>query len=264
MVKDLIYDVGMYDGSDTAYYLHRGYRVVAIEANPQLVDAARLRFVESLNSGQLHLLNIAIHQTPGLDLPFWISEMATCSSFSEGVATKYGSATATTVRTESFSRVLAAHGVPRYLKIDIETLDDACIAALDRRDLPQYVSIEAQPDGPETSLVELSRLGYRKFKIIEQGEFRPLVRYRISRKHRLAYLLPRLRDRLFSPMRPLPADWNFTLHSSGPLPWETSGHWQSLSELQKDWKRWLPLIDDPIANPKAAYQPWWDFHASLS
>lgn len=89
------------------------------------------------------------------------------------------------------------------------------------------------------------------------------MRYRISRKHPLAYLLPRLRDRLFSPIRPLPADWDFTLHSSGPLPWETSGHWQSLSELQKDWKRWLPLIDDPTANPEAAYQPWWDFHASL-
>lgn len=122
VTEDLIYDVGMYDGSDTACYLHRGYRVVAIEANPQLVDAAQLRFADALDSGRLHLLNLAIHETPGLDLPFWISEMTTCSSFSEGVATKYASATATTVRTESFDRVLAAHGVPRYLKIDIETL----------------------------------------------------------------------------------------------------------------------------------------------
>jgi FkbM family methyltransferase len=263
VIEDLIYDVGMYDGSDTAYYLHRGYRVVDIEANPRLVDAARLRFAEAVDSGRLHLLNVAIHETPGLDLRFWISEAATCSSFSEGVATKYGRATPTAVRTESFSRVLATHGVPKYLKIDIETLDDACIAALDRRDLPQYVSIEAQPDGPETSLVELRRLGYKRFKIIEQGEFQPLVRYRITRKHPFAYLLPRLRDRLFSAVRPLPADWSFTLDSSGPLPWETSGRWQSLGELQKDWRRWLPLMDDPIANPERSYRPWWDFHASL-
>ncbi len=30
MIPDLIYDVGMHDGEDTAYYLARGYRVVAI------------------------------------------------------------------------------------------------------------------------------------------------------------------------------------------------------------------------------------------
>ena len=37
MEKNLIYDVGMSNGDDTAYYLHRGFRVVAIEANPLLV-----------------------------------------------------------------------------------------------------------------------------------------------------------------------------------------------------------------------------------
>ena len=29
---DLIYDVGMNNGDDTAYYLHKGFRVVAVEA----------------------------------------------------------------------------------------------------------------------------------------------------------------------------------------------------------------------------------------
>lgn len=33
----LVIDVGMHNGDDTAYYLHRGYRVVAIEANPAWV-----------------------------------------------------------------------------------------------------------------------------------------------------------------------------------------------------------------------------------
>jgi hypothetical protein len=28
---ELIYDVGLFDGADTAYYLYRGYRVVAID-----------------------------------------------------------------------------------------------------------------------------------------------------------------------------------------------------------------------------------------
>ena len=34
----LIFDIGMYDGSDTRYYLNEGFRVLAIEANPVLVN----------------------------------------------------------------------------------------------------------------------------------------------------------------------------------------------------------------------------------
>ena len=34
MIPKLVYDVGMNNGDDTAYYLRMGYRVVAFEANP--------------------------------------------------------------------------------------------------------------------------------------------------------------------------------------------------------------------------------------
>src|SRR5690348_14857053 len=40
----LIYDVGLCDGDDTAFYLAKGFRVVAVEANPALVAAAKQRF----------------------------------------------------------------------------------------------------------------------------------------------------------------------------------------------------------------------------
>jgi len=42
--QDLIYDVGMNNGDDTAYYLRRGFRVVAIEANTCLAKCAAERF----------------------------------------------------------------------------------------------------------------------------------------------------------------------------------------------------------------------------
>jgi 16S rRNA A1518/A1519 N6-dimethyltransferase RsmA/KsgA/DIM1 with predicted DNA glycosylase/AP lyase activity len=42
--QDLIYDVGMNNGDDTAYYLRRGFRVVAIEADTRLVRCAAERF----------------------------------------------------------------------------------------------------------------------------------------------------------------------------------------------------------------------------
>ncbi|TIL80880.1 MAG: FkbM family methyltransferase, partial [Mesorhizobium sp.] len=48
MQADLVYDVGMNNGDDTAYYLHRGFRVVAIEADPDLCNGAVSRFGKEL------------------------------------------------------------------------------------------------------------------------------------------------------------------------------------------------------------------------
>ena len=40
----LVYDVGVHRGDDTAYYLHKGYRVVGVEADPAMADHLRDRF----------------------------------------------------------------------------------------------------------------------------------------------------------------------------------------------------------------------------
>ena len=39
-LKKLIYDIGMFDGADTRYYLNKGYKVLAVEANPIVVKRA--------------------------------------------------------------------------------------------------------------------------------------------------------------------------------------------------------------------------------
>jgi FkbM family methyltransferase len=73
--QDLIYDVGMNNGEDTAYYLRRGFRVVAIEADTRLAKCAAERFRAQISSGQLRILNIGIAAEEG-ELPFWICETA--------------------------------------------------------------------------------------------------------------------------------------------------------------------------------------------
>jgi hypothetical protein len=57
MVPDLIYDIGMHNGNDTAYYLFRGFRVVGVEANPLLVEQVRERFAAEIASNRLTVLN---------------------------------------------------------------------------------------------------------------------------------------------------------------------------------------------------------------
>src|SRR5689334_14492700 len=70
MIKDLIMDVGAYDGTDTAYYLSLGYRVVAIEADPIRVEALRARFRAEIESGRLSVINTGVADSVGV-LPFY-------------------------------------------------------------------------------------------------------------------------------------------------------------------------------------------------
>ena len=69
----LIYDVGMHNGDDTAYYLWRGFRVVAIEPNPELVATAANRFRREIEAGYLKILNVGIAAEEG-ELPFWVCQ----------------------------------------------------------------------------------------------------------------------------------------------------------------------------------------------
>jgi FkbM family methyltransferase len=73
MNPKLIYDVGMHNGDDTAYYLRRGFRVVAIEPNPTLVATASERFCREIEAGELKILNVGVAAEDG-ELPFWVCE----------------------------------------------------------------------------------------------------------------------------------------------------------------------------------------------
>jgi hypothetical protein len=41
MRENLIFDIGMHVGEDTRYYLNTGFDVIAIEANPFLVEKSK-------------------------------------------------------------------------------------------------------------------------------------------------------------------------------------------------------------------------------
>ena len=56
MQSDLIIDVGMHTGKDTLFYLQKGFRVVAIEANPGRRFKTRIRLVYSFTGQNLVLV----------------------------------------------------------------------------------------------------------------------------------------------------------------------------------------------------------------
>ncbi|RWO56067.1 hypothetical protein [Mesorhizobium sp.] len=65
MDRDLVYDVGMHNGNDTAFYVSQGYRVVAIEADPAQAEAGRKRFAAEIEKGQVHVVEAAIGPSRG-------------------------------------------------------------------------------------------------------------------------------------------------------------------------------------------------------
>jgi len=90
MIPKLVYDVGMNNGDDAAYYLSLGYRVVAVEANPVLVAQGLERFAKEVAAGALTILNIGISNQEG-ELPFWICDgVSEWSSFDKSIASRDG------------------------------------------------------------------------------------------------------------------------------------------------------------------------------
>lgn len=75
MIDDLVLDIGMHRGADTEWCLAKGFRVVAVEANPALVKDVTERFADAIAAGRLIIENVGIG--PSADtLPFSTGELS--------------------------------------------------------------------------------------------------------------------------------------------------------------------------------------------
>jgi hypothetical protein len=59
--QDLVFDVGMNNGEDSAYYLHLGHSVVGVDANPTLTGECALRFKREIDEGRMRIVNAGVH-----------------------------------------------------------------------------------------------------------------------------------------------------------------------------------------------------------
>lgn len=172
MDKPVVYDVGMNNGDDTQFYLRKGYRVVAIEAAPDLVEEGRRKFRRYVESGDLVIENVGIADREG-HLDFFMCEgNSVWNSFDRDKASSAGQ-TATVTRTPctTLDRVMSTHGVPLYCKIDIEGYDHHAVASLANIERPKYLSIEFGHKRAVDDITTLKELGYTGFKLIDQVHF---------------------------------------------------------------------------------------------
>lgn len=178
MQSDLIFDVGLHLGEDTDFYLKKGFRVIAFEANGDFVRKCQGRFSSAISDNRLVIVHGAVAPGTSSTLPFYVNlkntEWGTLNLQWVERNERWGAPSKKIEvpridLTEHFRR----YGIPYYLKIDIEGLDTQAAVALNGfSDRPQFVSIESDHISFRRAVdeIELLRsLGYRKFKPVQQG-----------------------------------------------------------------------------------------------
>jgi len=182
----LFFDFGFFDGRDSLAYLSKGHRVIAVEADPTLAAAgnANPALAPFIASGKLQILNyaIALDGAPVGETTFYLNKCAKgkeWNSFKSKVGCRSctppnledptkASCKAITVTSTPCSKVFEDHGMPRYLKADMEGAEQSCFNALaaypvDQR--PKLISGEVS----DAKLIDVfAGLGYTSFKVVRQ------------------------------------------------------------------------------------------------
>jgi FkbM family methyltransferase len=263
-LPELIFDMGLHNGEDTAYYLASGYDVVAVDASPAKCEAAAERFAIEIAAGRLEIVHAAIAEADGVG-EFWVSSNSEWSSLDRARATRSGVAAAqVTVSTMTVGDLLSRHRTPVYVKIDIEGADSLCLRELsESASPPTFVSFEWS-DQTVSDIDLLSRAKYRGFKFLRQNDHREITPRNIGRHELIRAAvksLPadsfpsRICQRLYYRPRRIAGEV-FPLGSSGPLPWRLPGRWLSAEEAKAVWLRTIR------AHQKGpAVGEWFDIHA---
>src|SRR5262245_22234227 len=130
--QDLIFDIGMHHGDDSAYYLALGFRVIAVEANYDKVRKARLRFRSEIGDGRLRILPVGVTGSSGV-LPFYLNlDNDHWDSFNRSWAGRFvdDRVVVRRVRTITAHDLVSRFGVPYFAKIDVEGMDHVVVEGL--------------------------------------------------------------------------------------------------------------------------------------
>lgn len=228
---DLIYDVGLHQGEDTAFYLAKGFRVVAFEANPHLVKECSERFKQAIAADRLTIVAGAIVDPASeaarigvvrfyrnLALTIWGT---TDQAWMQRNAALGAPSEVIEVTAVDFHSSLQTHGIPHYLKIDIEGADGFCLEALRNfQERPEFLSIESEKVSfarLQQEIRLLTELGYGHFCAVQQADI-----------HRAREPEP--------PREGIRAGHRFQTGSSGLFGRDLPGPWLTASSLEERYK----------------------------
>lgn len=174
----LVYDLGLHKGEDTEYYLKRGFKVIAVEADEELVAKNQRDFREFVEKGDLVIVHGAISDVAEDTITFFkntkISVWGTVvKEWAQRNAELGAVSVEVKVNVVRLKSLFKKYGIPYYLKIDIEGMDLVALKTLSECPVkPKYVSIESEKVYWNNLVEEfevLEELGYDAFNLVEQS-----------------------------------------------------------------------------------------------
>ena len=165
--KKIIYDFGSYNGDDIPYYMKKADTVIAVEANPILVNEIESRFSEQIKNNKLIVENCVLTvEKEEVEIPFYIRKIhhglsqlprpdnSIINDFDEVI-----------LSSKNVVNIIKRHGDPFYVKIDIEHYDHVILKELFLNDIfPVYISAESHHIETFALLVALGK--YKSFNIV--------------------------------------------------------------------------------------------------
>jgi FkbM family methyltransferase len=180
----LFFDFGFFDGRDSLSYLSQGYRVIAVEADPTLAAAGKANpaLAPYIAAGKLQILNYAIALDGAAvgQTTFYLNKCSKeWNSFQSSVGCRScvapnledptkASCTAMTVTSTPCSKVFQDHGLPVYLKADMEGAEQSCYNALKAYPVAQRPNLISGEVTDAQLIDTFAALGYTSFKVVRQ------------------------------------------------------------------------------------------------
>jgi FkbM family methyltransferase len=289
MSTALVFDIGLHNGDDTAFYLSLGYKVVGVEADPLLTAKCAARFENAIRDGRVRVINAGLLKEPGTFTFYRNLTDDGWSSFEPDKGKKDGAWEELKIPCITTAQLIAEHGKPFFMKVDIEGADLQALATLTATTAPTYISLELNCADP---IVErLIELGYSAFKFVNGETYwptppvfnhqigwgllrkvrrAPFVRKAFSKVVRRAPFVRKAVSKVGRRLRPnfeydrpykySPTGYPFGPNSSGPFGEQAAGNWLT-SEAALGWFGKLKnnFLREGIGN-----ELWWDVHARHS
>jgi FkbM family methyltransferase len=171
--QNLIFDIGMNTCEDTDFYLKKGFRVVAVEANPATCGTAAEKYRDAIAAGRLTIVNRAISSSCAPVVLYVCRSNSAWTTASPRLRDFWHARGAEFQEIEVpgmlARELIAGHGTPYYAKIDIEGSDILCLDAFaESASKPCYLSIEVDFYRYRELIARLRELGYQRFELIGQ------------------------------------------------------------------------------------------------
>lgn len=176
--RDLVFDIGANHGAKSAAFLSLGARVVAVEPDPWCVTLLERRFAREIAGGRITLVPHALGRGPGKVLLRQFSlggrNASGSDAFVEAVASQVGPPVQTVlVEMIGADSLFTQFGVPAFMKVDVEGMDDEVLAGLSQK--TRFLSFEFNLSRKllgvtERCVGEVVRLGFAEANFTEAAD----------------------------------------------------------------------------------------------